>query len=543
MRNVKDNFVKSVKKVLHYDTKIVHSSYDVNNFSDALKHFTLNNPDTLSSFRRLGKRKDNKDFYESVGKIEKGYNLLYRDLAVYDDNGVPKIDEYFSIRNGNPLRMKPFPLCKEYIMKGLCSHFLYIYPAQAGERGCRQKVVNYLGREGFQLEPSKGYDGLGIDNIVFAYSTTHAYNLVINTIARPEDVVIITGPNYGIFTVNTEVCNAHVEIINLREEDDWYINPELLGQKIDEINARLKKEFAGKLDYTPRVVAYLNINPHNPIGNVLSKKNMDIIEKLGDVCLEKGVFIIDDLIYRDVSYDQDNPAFPIASIPKYFNNTISLIGLSKAYGLAGIRAGAIIAPIPICIGITEKLVSDVDSFSVLQSEALAGAFNGTNRRYRIAKKYFGKAIKEYKYRLNLLEALIYGIDYENCKKNKRKIIRDIKKYTKDPDELKLLFEGIPGVKLRNKTYPQSGFFAVVEFTDLIGKKDGDKVIKNDVDFVTFLYKKTKINCLVGLNFSWPIENEIVTRFNFAIEKKHLIHNLFLINKAIKELKWNIRLLK
>ncbi len=525
-----------LKKILKCDTTIIHSDIDESNFSNALKHFVENNPDTLSSFRKIGRRNDNKDFYDEVKKIEYGYNLLYKDLSIYDDNGVPKIDEYFSIRNGNPLQTKPFPLCKKYIIRSLFSRFLYIYPTNIGERKCRQMVVNYLGREGFKIEKAKNYDGLGIDNIAFSYSTTHAYNLVISTIARPEDVVIITGPNYGIFTVNTEICNAHVEIIDLRKEDDWLINPELLSKKIDEINEKLKNKFENKLDYIPRVVAFLNLNPHNPLGTVLSKKNMDIITKLGDVCLEKGVFIIDDLIYRDLTYDQNNLAFPIASIPKYFNNTITLIGLSKGYGLAGIRAGAIISPIPVCRGITEKIVSNLDSVSVLQSSALAGAFNSTNKRYRVAKKYFGKSIKEYKYRLNLLEALIYGIEYDNCKKNKNKIIRDIKKYTKDEDKLKLIFEGIPGVKISDKTYPVSGFFALVDFTSLIGKKDDEIVIKNDVDFVKFLYKTTKINCLIGLNFSWPIKDEIVTRFNFAIDKKNLIHCLFLINKAIKELK-------
>ncbi len=536
MKKVKNAIIKTIKKALKYDTTIIHSDLNVDNFSPALQYYAENNPDTLSSFRRIGKRKDNKDFYEDAKKIEQGYNLLYKDLSIYDNNGVPKIDEYFSIRNGNPLQTKPFPLCREYIIKSLFSRFLYIYPTSVGEPKCRQMIVDYLVREGFKLEKSQNYDGIGIDNVTFTYSTTHAYNLIISAIARPEDVVIITAPNYGIFTVNTEICNARVELINLRKEDNWLINPKMLSKRIDEINEKLKEEFKGKLDYVPRVVAFLNINPHNPLGTVLSKKNMDIITELGDVCLEKGVFIIDDLIYRDLTFDQDNLAFPIASIPKYFNNTITLIGLSKGYGLAGIRAGAIIAPIPVSRGISQLISSTYDSISVLQSNALAGAFNSTNRRYRIAKKYFGDSIKEYKYRLNLLEALIYGIDYDNCKANKNKIIKDIKKYTKDKEKLKLIFEGIPGVKISDGTYPISGFFAIVDFTNLIGKKDDEIVIKNDIDFVRFLYKTTKINCLIGLNFSWPNENEIVTRFNFAIEKKDLIHCLYLINKAIKGLK-------
>ena len=34
-------------------------------------------------------------------------------------------------------------------------------------------------------------------------------------------------------------------------------------------------------------------------------KNKEILEGIGDVCLEKGVFVIDDLIYRDLTFDRE----------------------------------------------------------------------------------------------------------------------------------------------------------------------------------------------------------------------------------------------
>ncbi len=517
---------KWIQKILKTDVTVTHSDYQKENFSASLIDYTRRNPTTLSEFRDVGKRNDQKNFYEEVKKIEDGYNLLYKDLSIYDDNGVPKIDEYSSIRNGNPLRKKPFPLCKEYMMRSLFSRHLYIYPPSIiGETDYRAHVVDYLEKEGFKRNQK---DGLGVENIAFAYSTMHAYTLVLNTIARPEDVILMTGPNYGIFAVSTEVFNARVEIINLREEDDWYINPEQLSKRIDEINQKLKKEFENKLDYIPKVVAFLNINPHNPTGKVLNNKTKDILLKMGDVCLEKGVFVIDDMVYRDLTFDQNDLALPLATIPKYFNNTITIIGLSKSYSLASLRAGAIIAPIPIIRGIENQIASSLDCISMLQSAALAGAFNGTKRRYKLAHKYFKKSIKEYKYRLDLLEALITGVD-----ENQKKIMKDIKQYTKDPKKLEILKEGIPKTKI--KITPESGFFAMIDFTELKGLTDGDITIENDADFVTYLYKKTKINCLMGLNMSWPTD-EIVARCNFAIEKQDLIHNMFLINQAVRDLK-------
>ena len=62
------------------------------------------------------------------------------------------------------------------------------------------------------------------------------------------------------------------------------------------------------------------------------------------------------------------------------------------------------------------------------------------------------------------------------------------------------------------------------------------VISNDKDLVKYIYLKTKINFLVGLSFSWPNEDEMVARMNFAIDRKDLIHNMYLINKAVRELR-------
>ena len=99
-------------------------------------------------------------------------------------------------------------------------------------------------------------------------------------------------------------------------------------------------------------MAFLNANPNNPTGKVMGEKNVELLTEIGNVCLERGVFVIDDLVYRDTSYDPDNIAKPIATIPGMFRNTISLFGLSKSYGLASLRAGFIVAdeilPLPSC---------------------------------------------------------------------------------------------------------------------------------------------------------------------------------------------------
>lgn len=523
---------KIAKKILNEDIEIINSSYNIKNFSKSLKQYTIDNPSILEEYSQFGKRKDGKEFYPEIKKIEKGFYLLNKDLHEYDEPGFVLPNEIHTVRTGSPMRTKPFPMAREYIIKMLMGKYLYQYPNIGGHVIARAHFVNYLIREGFEKNKTDNYDGLGVDNVVFSCSTTHAFNMILSTIMKDEDVVIVTGPNYGLFAVDPERMNGRVEVLDLKEEDDFYVNPKNLAMKIDEVNQRLKHDFKGKLNYTPRVVAFLNMNPHNPLGKVMNKKNVEILKGIGDVCLEKGVFVIDDLIYRDLTYDQEDLALPLATMPKYFNNTITLFGLSKAYGLAGIRAGAIVAPIPICKGIEEKIFTTMDSLPVLQVQALAGGFNGTNRRYKMAKKYFKPIISEYKYRLELLKTLIDGIDVVKDLKTKNRIIKEITKYSSSLKMKENLLKGIDGLKIRDKTMPLSGFFAVVDFTDLKGKTFDSKTITCEEDLVRYLYQKNKFKCIMGSNMSWPYEDEIIARFNYGIEIWDLILEFEKLHQAL-----------
>lgn len=529
---LKNIIKKCAKKILNDDVKIINTKINYENFSKAMKDLIKRNKALLSSEDHFGKRPDNKDFYPVVKKIENGFNLLFKELNEYDEDGYIPPLEAQTVSSGNPIKSKPFPMCEEFILKTLLKRSLYQYPSITGNVKCKAHVVNYLIREGFREKTCKGYDGIGVENVVFTCSTTQGFQFVLETILRDEDVILVTGPNYGLFAIAPERINARVEVLNLCEEDNFFVNPKKLANKIDEINLELKNKFKDKLNYIPKVAAFLNINPHNPIGNVMSKKNIDILKGIGDVCLEKGVFVIDDLIYRDLTYDRDNLALPLASMPKYFNNTITLLGLSKAYGLASFRAACVIAPIPICNGLNEKLFCNVNTMPVLQVNAMAGAYNGTNKRYRMAKRYFKPLIKKYIHRLNLFRSLIEGIDVIEEKSEKNKIIREINRCVKNKERASILLNGIENLEIRKNTLPTSGFFAIVDFTRLKGKTIDKHKIKNEQDLIRYLYKKSKFKTIMGENMSWPYEDEIIGRFDFAIDLKDLISNIWKLHLSL-----------
>jgi len=532
-----NNSKKIVKKILGIDYKVKNTTFNPNNSCESLDNLIEYRKDLLDERKSAGVRRDGKEYYSDVKKIADAFSFYRIELHKYDKDlkHIKEIGEYDGLHSGTPMMTKPFPMCVREIKKTLRRKNLYCYPATSGEVIPRERFLEYLGREGFKLDKSDKYDGMGVDNIVFTCSTTAAYSMVVNLISRREDVILVTGPNYGFFALEPERLNARVEILKLKEEDDWYVNPKSLEKRIDEINKKLKKEFEGKLDYIPRVVGFLNMNPHNPIGKVMGNKNKELLYEIGDVCLKKGVFVIDDLIYRDLTFDRDNIALPLATNPKYFNNTISLFGLSKSFGLASFRAGVIVAPIPICKGISQMIFELMDSTPVPQVEAMVGAYNASNKRYKEYDKYFNPIIKEYEYRYQLFKSMVEGINTIKDEKIKEKIRKDIYKYQSDEEIRKMLLKGIPNVTIRKGTEPESGFFSVMDFTELKGKKYNDKVINNDEDMLEYFYIKGKIVWIMGESMSWPYEDEIIGRVNFALTKKALIDNMSIITKAVREL--------
>lgn len=502
------NIPKSLQRVLERDPKLEHR---------------------IKGLPSLGTNLVNGDFSKEVDKIYSAFNLYGNELYALDRM---KDRPSRSLGGGSPMKTHAFPLCKEALCNAIESDDLSEYPMAAGDEESRIKIAEYLKQEGF-----KSNNGVSEDNIIFTVSSTHAFNLISNIIARPYDVILMTGPNYGLFTfVPERTSGATVEILPLSEEDNWYVNPQKLSNRIDEINKNLAEKYGDTLGYTPKVVAFLNENPHNPLGKVMTDKNKEILEKIGDVCLEKEVFVIDDLIYRDLTYDRNNLAKPMASYEKFFDNTITITGLSKAYGLASIRSGMVVANEIIIRAIRNRIFQTMDSSPVLQGKALAGAFNTTQRREEEYQKYFGSIINEYKYRLELLKALINGIDSIEDRNLRSKIEQDIRNYAFEYNKTQIL-EGIPNVDFVKGTIPDSGFFEMLDFSPLKNKEaENGRIITDERELLKYMYEQEKIKLILGQSISWPNENALIGRVTTALEREDLVEHFSAMNKCLRKLK-------
>jgi len=414
----------------------------------------------------IGVRRDGEQFNPAVQAIANAidfYGYEVRDEKIVE---IPDVD----LGNGNPVCFKPFPPAIAMMKKSLQEDMMYRYPYTEGDDKIRKRLLDYIEREGFMnTEPYSYSDidakGLSIHNITFSVSTSVLFNQIISIIARPGDVVLVTGPNYGLFTIRAERAGAEVEVINLEKEDNYLVNPTKLARQIDRLNESLQMVYNRRKGYLPRVVAFLNANPHNPTGKVMGKNEYAILYQIAKVCKERGVFIIDDLVYRDISYDKNNVAIPISTIPGMFKNTISLFGLSKSYSMASLRAGFVVADEVVIREIINKIFQDMDSVPDIIRKALSGAFNASDERYEVYNEYFEELREIYKYKFNLLKALVSGIDVVESKYKEtiRKKVKDVL----DTEKTYKMLSGIPKVDFVENLEPESGFFAILDFTKLI----------------------------------------------------------------------------
>ncbi len=484
----------------------------------------------------VGGRYDGDSFNPTVQEIADA--IEYYGFEVRDDDitTIPDID----LGSGNPTKYPPFPMAIDEMKKSLDS-YMYKYPYTEGSDDIRKVLLDYIEKEGFINTTPYNYsdiddNGLCVHNITFLPSTSIAFNMVVSIISKPGDVVLVTGPNYGLFTIRAERAGAEVEILPLSKEDHFLVNPEKLANKIDEINESLQKVYNRRKGYIPRVVAFVNANPNNPTGKVMGEKNASLLKEIGEVCLKRGVFIIDDLVYRDLTFDADNLAKPIATIPGMFRNTISLFGLSKSYGMASLRAGFVVADEVIIRELINRIFQGMDSAPDIVGRALAGAFNVRPERDAIYQDYFSKLRIIYQKKYQLLKALVEGIDSIKDISAKKKIQEKISNQISDPVLLEQALEGLPYTKFPDNLEPESGFFAILDFTKVRGMKYKNMVINTERDLLTFFYRTYRTRFLVGQSISWPYPNELVGRVTFAIEDNLIISALFQMNQSLHLLK-------
>ena len=164
------------------------------------------------------------------------------------------------------------------------------------------------------------YPGTTPDRIEVTNGTSEANYLLALTLLRDGDEVAFEVPNYMQF---------------------WGV-PRSLGAKVNRFHLRIGRDWEPDWDEFDRAVnektrlVYVS-NPNNPTGSILSE---DAMKRIVERCERMGAYLLADEVYLGAEIDcQRTQSFWGMS-----DRVIVTSGLSKAYGIPGVRIGWIVGP-------------------------------------------------------------------------------------------------------------------------------------------------------------------------------------------------------
>jgi aspartate/methionine/tyrosine aminotransferase len=183
------------------------------------------------------------------------------------------------------------------------------YPEVNGERTLRERIA--------ALYPGAAHDA---DDVLVTVGASEANAVIVEALCEPGDRVVVMEPGYrqvwGL--ARNRGCDLHG--FRLRAEDHWRPDLDALERAA-----------------TPGTKLIYVCSPNNPTGYVLEAGEVD---RIVDIAERAGAWLLADEVYRGSERG-------VEAAPTFMgrgDRVVGVNGLSKAYGLSGLRIGWAIGP-------------------------------------------------------------------------------------------------------------------------------------------------------------------------------------------------------
>ncbi|MGH7538021.1 MAG: aminotransferase class I/II-fold pyridoxal phosphate-dependent enzyme [Gemmatimonadales bacterium] len=164
------------------------------------------------------------------------------------------------------------------------------------------------------------YPGASPDQVLVTTGSAEANYIAALRLVEPGDAVAMLLPNYLQLWGHVQNLGALVRGVMLHERHGWAPDP-------DEIRAAI----------APGTKLVVVTNPHNPTGHILTEPARRVIlERTAEV----GAWLLADEVYTGAERDGRTTL----SFWGSYDRLICVSGLSKAYGLPGLRIGWLVGP-------------------------------------------------------------------------------------------------------------------------------------------------------------------------------------------------------
>src|SRR5262249_41900613 len=233
--------------------------------------------------------------------------------------------------------------------------------ASASLLSTRLAYVQSNGSDALRSAIAALYPATNADEVVVTNGTAEANYIAVWRLVEAGDEVVLMLPNYMQIWGVLGGQRASVVPLRLREENGWSLDPGDLRAAV-----------------TPRTKLIAVCNPNNPTGSILSKDSMAAV---AEAASKVGAWILSDEVYRGAERDGvETPTFR-----GLYDRLLVTAGLSKAYGLPGLRIGWVVGPAPI----VAELWGRKDYLTIAPgalSEPLGRAALGPHARGRILER-------------------------------------------------------------------------------------------------------------------------------------------------------------
>ncbi|MEO1953478.1 MAG: PatB family C-S lyase [Campylobacterales bacterium] len=165
-----------------------------------------------------------------------------------------------------------------------------------------------------------------LKDMLYSHSVVASMNAVIEAFSKKGDKVIVQTPVYPPFFQSVLKHDRKLLKNPLKKDKNgrYTFDIDYLKSKIDKDTKLL-----------------LLCSPHNPVGRVWSKKEL---EEILEVCVKNDIVVFSDEIHCDLVY-KPNKHIPFASLSKKARDiTITAMGVGKTFNMAGFAMSSIIIP-------------------------------------------------------------------------------------------------------------------------------------------------------------------------------------------------------
>lgn len=290
----------------------------------------------------------------------------------------------------------------------------------------------------------------------------------VMAIVNRGDEVIIPAPYWVSYPEMVKLAGGTPVIVEAGIEQDFKITPEQLEAAI-----------------TPATRALILCSPSNPTGSVYSRGELERLA--GVLARHERVIVLADEIYEHINYIGRHES--IAQFPGMSERTVVINGVSKAYAMTGWRIGFIAAP--------EWIVKGCNK---LQGQYTSGPCSVSQKAAEAA--YTGS---------------------QQCVEDMRRA------FERRRDLIVRLAKEIPGLEVN---VPQGAFYLFPKCSAYFGKRDGDRVINDSMDFAMYLLEVGHVATVGGAAFGSPE----CFRMSYATSDENIVEALRRIKECLARLK-------